>query len=352
MISLRWIPLFSVFACAALFAGEADPKPAPAKTGDAPVKPRDMDEVIDGIPIVKLDDGVILQSGDIKVPTSAIEKVELAYVATEKRKNGKFTMSPETRSYMRKRFAFRFLANAIVEKYVAENKLEMPKELFEQEFQKFKNSKKEEDSGSYEQWLADNGLNDEDFRRFWMANWTIEQTLAKAVTDDDVAKALEKFGDNLGLRQVSHILILFRGEERIQLNVNRSKEEAKKIADGLLEKLKGGEDFARLARAVSDCPSKAQGGSLGGVSRKGGPTEVFGPAFAEAVYKLEKVGDYSPAPVESKFGYHIIKLDQLRKPDELKPDIRQFLVSEKYRKQLEQLMNSAVAAARFNEKQL
>ena len=299
MNRLRWISLVSFCICAALCAGEAEPKPAPEKSAEAPAKPRDMDEIIDGIPVVKLDDGVILQSGDIKVPTSAIEKVELAYVATEKRKSGKFTMSPETRGYMRKRFAFRFLANAIVEKYVADNKLAMPKEQFEEEFQKFKNSKKEEESGNYEQWLADNGLNDEDFRKFWMANWTIEQTLEKSVTDEDVAKALEKFGDNLGLRQVSHILLLFRGEERIQLNVVRSKEEAKKIADGLLEKLKAGEDFSRLARATSDCPSKAQGGSLGGVSRKGGPTEVFGPAFGEAVYKMEKVGDYSAAPVES-----------------------------------------------------
>jgi parvulin-like peptidyl-prolyl isomerase len=347
----RWFFGITLIACAALCAGEAAPKP-PLRAEEAPAKPRDLEEVIDSIPKVPLDNGVFLQSGEIKIPTSAIEKVELAYAATEKRKNEKFTMSPETRSYMRKRFAFRFLANAVVEKYVADNKLSMPKEQFEEEFQKFKNSKKEEDAGSYEQWLADNGLNDEDFRKFWMANWTIEQTFAKTITDEDVAKSLEKFADGLGLRQASHILIMNRGEERIQLNTLRSKEDAKKIAEGLIAKLKAGEDFGRLAKANSDCPSKAQGGSLGGVSRKGGPTEVFGPVFADAVYKMEKPGDISQTPVESKFGFHIIRLDQVRKPEDLKNDMRQFLVSEKYRKQMEQLMNSAVAAAQFNEKQL
>lgn len=351
MTGSRWFFSVALVSCAALCAGEPDAKP-PLRAPEAPAKPHDLEEVIDSIPKVPLEDSVFLQSGEIKVPTSAIEKVELAYAATEKRKNSKFTMSPETRSYMRKRFAFRFLANAVVEKYVADNKLSMPKELFEEEFQKFKNSKKEEDAGSYEQWLADNGLNDEDFRKFWMANWTIEQTFAKTITDEDVAKALEKMGDNLGLRQASHILIMNRGEERIQLNTNRSKEEAQKIAEGLIAKLKAGEDFSRLAKANSDCPSKAQGGSLGGVSRKGGPTEVFGPAFADAVYKMEKVGDITQTPVESKFGYHVIRLDQVRKADDLKQDMRRFLVSEKYRKQMEQLMNSAVVAAKFNEKQL
>lgn len=331
---------FSGFiCCAALSAGEPAPKPR-------------EDDIIDSIPSATLEDGVIMQSGGIKVPTSAIEKVELAYVASEKRKNEKFIMSPETRSFMRKRYAFRFLANALVEKYVADNKLEMPREQFEQEFQKFKDSKKEEDSGSYEQWLADNGLNDADFKRFWMANWTIEQTLAKSVSDDDVAKALEKFADNLALRQASHILVLCRGEEHIQLNATRSKEEAKAAAEELIKKLQAGEDFSRLARAKSDCPSRTQGGSLGGVSRKGGPTEVFGPAFSQAAYALEKVGAYTAAPVESRFGYHIIRLDEIRKPDDLKKDMKQHLVSEKYRKQMEQLMNSAVAAARFNASQL
>ena len=346
MLTGTRIAFFSVLAiCGALAAGEAEPQPP--KGGY-----RGVDLVIESIPSGELEDTVIMQSGEIKVPLKAIEKVELAYMATERRRNPKFAMSAETRAFMRKRFAFRFLANALVEKYVADNKLETSKEKFEEEFLKFKNSKKEEESGSYEQWLADNGLNDEEFRRFWAANWTIEQNFAKQVTDEDVSQTLEKSAEVLGMRSVSHILVLFKGTERIQLNVFRSKEEAKSAAEAILKKLKGGEDFARLARANSDCPSKASGGAIGVVSRKGGAAEIFGAAFAAAAYKLDKVGDYTPELVESRFGYHIIRLDEIRKPEELRNDIRQHLVSEKYRKQMEQLMNSAAAAAKFNAKQL
>ncbi len=347
----RIVFLSIIAISAAIEAGE--PAPQPPKVGDAPAaRPRGVDEVIDAIPTVELENSLIMQSGEIKVPLAAIEKVELAYIAAEKRRNPKFTMSPETRAFMRKRFAFRFLANALVEKYVADNKLEVPKDKFEEQFQKFKDSKKEEESGSYEQWLADNGLNDEEFKRFWAANLTIEQNFAKQITDDEVNQSLEKYADNLGLRQVSHILVLYKGTERIQLNVLRSKEEAKTAAEELLKKLKAGEDFARLARASSDCPSKTSGGSLGAVARKGGPAEIFGPTFVEAVYKLQKAGDYTPDLIESRFGFHIIRLDEVRKPEDLKNDMRQRIVSDKYRKQMEQLMNSAAAEAKFNAKQL
>jgi len=311
------------------------------------------DRLIDSIPVVVLDDSVVLQSGDLKVPTSAIEKVELAYAAAEKRRQPKFTLTPELKSFLRKRFAFRFMANALVEKYVADNKLEIAKDKFEEQFSMFKKTKAEENNaGSYEQWLADNGLSDDEFRRFWSANWAIEQNFAKSVTDADVELAISKQKDNMGLRRASHILVMNKGAEPPQQAIFRTKEEAKTIADDVLKKLKAGADFLKLVKSVSDCPSKADNGDLGYIARKGGPTDVFGEMFNEGVYKLEKAGDMSAAPIESKFGYHVIRLDDVRKPEDLKTEMRQFLISEKYRKQMEQLMNAAAANAKFNSKQL
>ena len=71
-------------------------------------------------------------------------------------------------------------------------------------------------------------------------------------------------------------------------------------AQSLLEQVRAGADFATLARQHSQCPSKANGGSLG----------QFGPgrmvkSFEEATYALN-IGSVSD-PVQTQFGYHLIQ---------------------------------------------
>ncbi|MEW6279840.1 MAG: peptidylprolyl isomerase [Candidatus Eremiobacterota bacterium] len=69
----------------------------------------------------------------------------------------------------------------------------------------------------------------------------------------------------------------------------------------LHQKLQEGADFAALAREHSQCPSgKASGGDLG-TFQKGSMV----PAFENVAFKLE-VGQLSE-PVQTKFGYHLIK---------------------------------------------
>ena len=70
---------------------------------------------------------------------------------------------------------------------------------------------------------------------------------------------------------------------------------------GLRARIEQGADFSELAAAHSDCPSGRQaGGSLGWFGRG-----AMAPAFDEAVFAME-VGALS-APVESSFGFHLIK---------------------------------------------
>jgi peptidyl-prolyl cis-trans isomerase C len=82
--------------------------------------------------------------------------------------------------------------------------------------------------------------------------------------------------------------------------------EKKELAVELAEKIKKGGDFAALAKENSKDPgSKEQGGDLG----------FFGkgqmvPAFEEAAFKLTK--DQVSEPIETQFGWHIIKLDEKR----------------------------------------
>lgn len=104
-------------------------------------------------------------------------------------------------------------------------------------------------------------------------------------------------------RQASHILISFGAD----------KNAAKKKAEDLYAKIKAGADFAELAKANSDdTGSKAKGGDLGWVKHG-----MMVPKFEAALFALGKPGDISE-PVETEFGWHIIKLDDL-KPAQTKP---------------------------------
>lgn len=119
-----------------------------------------------------------------------------------------------------------------------------------------------------------------------------------------VSKAQEEHTITEGKDEVraSHILISYAGAQQAGEEVTRTKEEAKAEAERILAEAKAeGADFAELARQYSDGPSGPNGGDL----------DFFGkgqmvPAFEEAAFGME-VGDISD-PVETEFGYHIIKV--------------------------------------------
>ena len=72
-------------------------------------------------------------------------------------------------------------------------------------------------------------------------------------------------------------------------------------AEGLRQQLISGKDFAELAKANSDCPSKNQGGDLGTFTRG----QMVKP-FENAAFK-QKVNEIGPI-VETEFGFHIIQV--------------------------------------------
>lgn len=123
------------------------------------------------------------------------------------------------------------------------------------------------------------------------------------ITDDDTKKYYDenpkKFETPEQVR-ASHILIK---PELTDPNAdpNEAKVKAKAKTQDLLKQIKDGADFAELAKAHSTCPSAANGGDLNFFSRG-----RMVPAFEKAAFELEigKVSDI----VETKFGYHIIKV--------------------------------------------
>ena len=70
----------------------------------------------------------------------------------------------------------------------------------------------------------------------------------------------------------------------------------------ILAEIKNGLDFAEAANKYSNCPSKSQGGNLGEFTRG-----RMVPEFENATFAME-VGQISE-PVQTQFGYHIIKLE-------------------------------------------
>lgn len=95
---------------------------------------------------------------------------------------------------------------------------------------------------------------------------------------------------------------------------------AKEKAEALLKQIKGGADFAALAKANSDDPgSKESGGELGMIQRG-----VTVPPFEQAAFSLQP-GQISDV-VKTQFGYHILKVEEkqtahLKPLDEVKAQI-------------------------------
>jgi peptidyl-prolyl cis-trans isomerase C len=105
----------------------------------------------------------------------------------------------------------------------------------------------------------------------------------------------------------------------------KSKEEAVDI----IKQLDGGAKFEDIAKAKSSDGSAAQGGDLGWF----GPGQMV-PEFEKAVFALE-VGAYTKEPVQTQFGWHVIKVEDKRTQqppafDKVKDQVRSVLLREKY----------------------
>jgi peptidyl-prolyl cis-trans isomerase C len=84
-------------------------------------------------------------------------------------------------------------------------------------------------------------------------------------------------------------------------------------AEEIISQLDKGEEFEGLARELSTGPSGPEGGSLGWIS-----PELVVPAFGEAMLKLEKA-QYTKAPVETQFGWHVILLEDVQEVERDEP---------------------------------
>lgn len=114
-------------------------------------------------------------------------------------------------------------------------------------------------------------------------------------------------------------------------------------AKAILESLKKGKPFADLARTKSIDPgSKNNGGDLGWFDPV---RDGFAPEFAEAVTHLAK-GQITAKPVKTQFGWHIIKLDDVRTDpppafDAVKAQLAQRLMGQRIEKLVGEMRSKA-----------
>ena len=112
-------------------------------------------------------------------------------------------------------------------------------------------------------------------------------------------------------------------------------------AKAILASLKRGGKFEDIAKKQSKDPgSGANGGDLDWAA-----SDSYVPEFSQAMIKLNK-GQTTDAPVKTQFGWHIIRLDDVRTPqlpafDQVKPQLQQQMVQQKLGKYQEELRAKA-----------
>jgi peptidyl-prolyl cis-trans isomerase C len=128
------------------------------------------------------------------------------------------------------------------------------------------------------------------------------------ISEDDVAAEYEKIKGQFGgdkEYKARHILV-------------EKEDQAKQI----IADLKKGTKFEDLAKQSKDTGSAANGGDL-----DWNAPGTFVKEFSEAMVKLEK-GKFTEAPVKTQYGFHVIRLDDIRdvKPpplDQVRPQLQQ-----------------------------
>jgi peptidyl-prolyl cis-trans isomerase D len=187
-------------------------------------------------------------------------------------------------------------------------------------------------------WMAENDRADLEVARFPLA----AARAAIVPTDAQVKDYLAKEGARIDQfykdnparfdrkKRVHARHILVRADEKAP---QAQQDEAKKKVEGFADRIKKGEDFAKLAGQVSEDPgSKGQGGDLGFFGQGVMAKEFEGAAFA---LKPGQVSD----PVKTSFGWHLIKVEEVQEPEQIslekaRPEIARDLAADDLAKKL------------------
>ena len=155
----------------------------------------------------------------------------------------------------------------------------------------------------------------------------LDERIAETLSDKQLKERYQTYlKSSLATEEIraSHILVQTR-EQAIEV----------------IRQLNKGADFANLAKNISTGPSRKQGGDLGYFTR-----ERMVPSFSKAAFATS-LGEFTPEPIKTQFGWHIIKVEDKRilKPksfDQVKMQLR--------KKMIKDLVDSIVSKLRKSAK--
>jgi peptidyl-prolyl cis-trans isomerase C len=158
-----------------------------------------------------------------------------------------------------------------------------------------------------------------------LTTWTREKSENMKIADAELKAAYDESMKDQASKEFKarHILV-----------------EKEDVAKAIIKEIAGGGDFEKLAKEKSTGPSGSKGGDLGWFK----PSTMV-PPFAKAVEAMKK-GDVSKEPVKTNFGWHIIKLEDIRDAklptfESMKPQMKPMLAQKKMIEYIESLRKTA-----------
>ena len=265
-------------------------KPAAVAAAAAPAAVTDPNEVVASV-------------NDAKLVRKDMEKVVSALLQAQK---VPAEQAAEAKKYFEQRAAYSFIMKTLLLGEAKKQAVAVNDDDRKAQMKKMEEALKAQNK-TVDQYFKESPLGEKEARAEFEDGLIIDKliqtnVLASITIDDaDVKKAIadvEK--SNAELAEKNKSLDSSKAEKRAKL-------------EGIKKQLDGGADFAELAKANSDCPSKAKGGDLGEFTR-GNMVK----AFEDAAYAQEigKVGDI----VETQFGFHLIKVTAKSPAQEAKGD--------------------------------
>lgn len=182
------------------------------------------------------------------------------------------------------------------------------------------------------------------FSDSFLATEYLKKEVAQKITipETDLKQYYDSHQDEFKMPEMvkaRHILIRVAPQSS-----QEDKNKAMEKAEDILKRIKGGEEFEKLANELSEDPgSKSKGGDLGFF-----PKGRMVKPFEDAAFAL-KPGDISSV-IETQFGYHLIRVDEHKEPsietfETAKEKINQKLSQEKIREKVIEFLDKAMKEA-------
>jgi peptidyl-prolyl cis-trans isomerase C len=233
----------------------------------------------------------------------------------------------------------------LLSKAVEENEVELTEAEYEEGIGKLKASLPPD--VPLEDHLQRLGMTEDEFKEALSLDLKINKMIKEEVadigepTDEEIMAFYEENKQRFAQPErvkASHILLAVEPTDD-----EAAKAEKKAKAEEILKQINEGADFAALASQESDCPSKENGGDLGFFTR-----DRMVKPFADAAFEMDV--DTVSDIVETRFGYHIIKVTEHEEAaevplEEVKERINEGLLAQKRQQAIQTYLDNLQEAA-------